>query len=56
MPTTRALASAMANGYAHHLVFLLSYQLAKELGYLQIGREVPSTYSLTDIVKSMPEE
>ncbi|KIY93798.1 omega-6 fatty acid desaturase (delta-12desaturase) [Monoraphidium neglectum] len=31
-------------------------QLAKELGYLQIGREVPSTYSLTDIVKSMPED
>ncbi|KIY91887.1 omega-6-FAD, chloroplast isoform [Monoraphidium neglectum] len=31
-------------------------QMAKELGYIQIGREVPSSYSLTDVVKSMPQE
>jgi len=31
-------------------------QMAKELGYIQIGKEVPTTVSLTDIVKSMPEE
>jgi hypothetical protein len=31
-------------------------QLAKELGYTQIGKEVPSSVTLTDVVKSMPEE
>jgi hypothetical protein len=30
--------------------------MAKELGYTQIGREVPSSVTLTDIVKSMPQE
>lgn len=31
-------------------------QLAKEMGYIQIGKEVPNSVTLTDIVKSMPEE
>jgi hypothetical protein len=30
--------------------------MAKELGYTQIGREVPSSVTLTDIIKSMPDE
>lgn len=31
-------------------------QLAKELGYKSIGRELPDGVTLTDIVKSMPSE
>lgn len=31
-------------------------QLAKELGYIQIGKEVPNSVTLTDIVNSMPKE
>jgi omega-6 fatty acid desaturase (delta-12 desaturase) len=31
-------------------------ELAKEMGYLQIGREVPDSVTLTDIVRSMPQE
>lgn len=31
-------------------------QLAKELGYRKIGKELPSNVTLTDIVKSMPPE
>lgn len=31
-------------------------ELAAELGYLKIGKELPDTVSLTDIVKTMPPE
>lgn len=31
-------------------------QLAKELGYKSIGKELPDGVTLTDIVKSMPAE
>lgn len=30
--------------------------LAKELGYLKIGKELPDDVTLSDIVKSMPKE
>ena len=30
--------------------------LARELGYKSIGRELPDNVSLTDIIKSMPAE
>jgi omega-6 fatty acid desaturase (delta-12 desaturase) len=30
--------------------------MAAQYGYTQIGKEVPSDVTLTDIVKSMPQE